>query len=688
MYRAFVLVLLYCALGTGVAVGQQAAPTSPQQDRAQQPPTPAGKQAAPAAPQEKLSDAERIARLQRTIEDNEQRLNELKARVDDPQGDYAKAEAEFSTLDKDLEARKKDLQKLQSEDRTDDAAALQTELEDLQKRRNLAKDRFDLAIKERKTLQEQIVTLEQKLTQDREALNKLKSSPATQPAAVPGQAPTTTPAQPQPAQPEAGQPAPAATTPAPAATTTPPPTDTTQAAPGAAPTEPSTKPPSKEVQQAQDEVSAKEAEAKIAEKTATDIADRIEQQRSLITQEREKLKLARQKVEIEQEAQRTLNEQIQKRSSEGAPQEELQPLWAKVAEARQRVRDARAEVAKSVDQVDNYQDELDRLQADYIDALEEAEAKRKEADEAQRRLEEIRNPFSQQNLLKWAVDHGPRIVGILLGMFVLLWLVRVADKRIVKVLVGPATGPDAAERENRAKTLASVFHNTAKLVIIVGGIFMILDEMGVPIAPLLGGAAVMGLAVAFGAQNLVRDYFSGFMILLENQYDVNDVIKVGDIGGLVERITLRVTVLRGLDGTVHFIPNGQIEKVSNMTHGWSRALFEIGVAYKEDVDQVMQVLVQLGKELRGDPTFRQLILDDPEMLGVDGFGDSAVVIKFFIKTRPLQQWTVKRAMLRRIKKKFDELGIEIPFPHRTVFVHHESGEAPDPELPADSTPVE
>jgi small conductance mechanosensitive channel len=163
------------------------------------------------------------------------------------------------------------------------------------------------------------------------------------------------------------------------------------------------------------------------------------------------------------------------------------------------------------------------------------------------------------------------------------------------------------------------------------------------------------------------------MILLESQYGLNDVIKVGELSGVVERITLRITVLRGLDGTVHFIPNGQINSVSNMTHGWSRALFNIGVAYKENVDHVMKILMELGKELRRDAQFRYVILDDPEMLGVDHFGDSAVEIKFFIKTRPLKQWAVKRELLRRIKLKFDELGIEIPFPHRTVFHHHVSG---------------
>ena len=140
-----------------------------------------------------------------------------------------------------------------------------------------------------------------------------------------------------------------------------------------------------------------------------------------------------------------------------------------------------------------------------------------------------------------------------------------------------------------------------------------------------------------------------------------------------------MTVLRDLEGCVHFVPNGEITSVTNMTHGWSRALFDIGVAYKENVDQVMEVILEVGKELRKDPQFRTLILEDPTMLGVDSFGDSAVVIKFFIKTRPLQQWTVKRELLRRLKNRFDELGIEIPFPHRTVYHHMGSSPVGIPE---------
>ena len=157
------------------------------------------------------------------------------------------------------------------------------------------------------------------------------------------------------------------------------------------------------------------------------------------------------------------------------------------------------------------------------------------------------------------------------------------------------------------------------------------------------------------------------MVLLEQQYLVNDVIEIGPISGQVERITLRITVLRDLEGRVHFVPHSQIATVTNMTHGWSRAMFDIGVAYKENVDEAIEVLTRLANELHRDENFKRLILSDPVMLGVDSLGDSAVVIKFYIQTRPLQQWNVKREMLRRIKNEFDRLNIEIPFPHVTVY---------------------
>jgi small conductance mechanosensitive channel len=207
----------------------------------------------------------------------------------------------------------------------------------------------------------------------------------------------------------------------------------------------------------------------------------------------------------------------------------------------------------------------------------------------------------------------------------------------------------------------------AGIFIVGGGVVMLLDEAGIPIIPLMGGAAVLGLAVAFGAQNLIKDYFSGFMMLMEDQYGVNDVVRIGSTSGLVEKITLRITVLRDIEGVRHFIPHGSITNVSNMTHTWSRAMFDIPVAYGEDLDRAMSVLMDLAHEIRNDPIFGQHIIEDPEMLGVNEFDSSAIVIRFLIKTRPLKQWLVKREMLRRIKNRFDQAGIVIPFPHRTVY---------------------
>lgn len=266
----------------------------------------------------------------------------------------------------------------------------------------------------------------------------------------------------------------------------------------------------------------------------------------------------------------------------------------------------------------------------------------------------------------WLVLHGPRLLGIVLIAVLIVWIGSVVHQRLVDVLTRRLARGGKIEREARAQTLIGVCHNAATVAVVFGAMTMFLSELGVDVSVVVGGAAVIGLAVAFGAQNLIRDYFYGFVILLENQYRVGDVVTIGQVNGTVERVTLRITVLRGEDGTLNFIPNGQILTVGNKTHGWSRALFEIPVGYREDVDYVVEILREIGQELRKAPGYELLIVDDPEMLGVDALGDSAVIIKFYMKTQPTKQWKVKREMLRRIKKRFDELNIEIPLPQRTI----------------------
>lgn len=273
-------------------------------------------------------------------------------------------------------------------------------------------------------------------------------------------------------------------------------------------------------------------------------------------------------------------------------------------------------------------------------------------------------------------EHVIRIAVILVAAYIAIKIISRAIPgfrgRIVKRMTH-ARGSDL-ELEKRAHTLSDILQKAFAAVLWLVAIIMVLREVGFNIAPILEGAGVLGLAIGFGAQNLVRDLISGMFLLLENQIRVNDVAVLNGTGGLVEQINLRTTVLRGQDGTVHIFPNGSITTLSNMTHGYSYYVFDIGVAYKEDTDRVSKVLKEIADEMMGEEEYRPLILEPLEIIGVDKFADSAVIVKARIKTPPIKQWTVGREMNRRIKKKFDELGIEMPFPHMSLYF----GEASKP----------
>jgi small conductance mechanosensitive channel len=208
----------------------------------------------------------------------------------------------------------------------------------------------------------------------------------------------------------------------------------------------------------------------------------------------------------------------------------------------------------------------------------------------------------------------------------------------------------------------------ALIVIWTVVVIIALGQLGLDVTPILAGAGIAGLAVGFGAQNLVRDVISGFFVVLENQVRVGDVAVVNGTGGLVEAITFRTIVLRDLAGVVHVFPHGTVNTMANMTKGWSAYVLDVGVAYKEDTDRVAAVMERVATELRADPRYTASILEPIEIFGVDSFGESDVTIKARLKTRPLQQWPVGREYRRRLKKAFDAEGIEIPFPHRSLHV--------------------
>lgn len=282
--------------------------------------------------------------------------------------------------------------------------------------------------------------------------------------------------------------------------------------------------------------------------------------------------------------------------------------------------------------------------------------------------------MKQEFLTSWAlvwqqfggmVLSGVRIIGILF----LAWLsIRVAQRSIRALRVRIASRFDDRESVKRAETLGRVFRYIAAVVITLIAGMLVLGELGVSVAPILGAAGVVGLAVGFGAQSLVKDYFNGFFLLLENQIRQGDVVKLGEHAGLVEEVTLRFVQMRDYDGNVHFVPNGTISAVVNMSRGFAQAVVDIGVGYGEDLDQVMEVMREVGREMRNDPIHATRILDNLEIAGVEKWADSAVVIRARFRVAPLEQWTIKRDYLRRLKRAFDERGIEIPFPQVRLHV--------------------
>ena len=263
----------------------------------------------------------------------------------------------------------------------------------------------------------------------------------------------------------------------------------------------------------------------------------------------------------------------------------------------------------------------------------------------------------------------PVLSGVTVLLIVLLAFLSAAlARRFImashKRLAARAEGP---EERKRIETLERVFRYIASVVVTVVAFMLVLSELGISIAPILATAGVAGLAIGFGAQSLVKDYFTGFVMLIENQIRVGDVVEVAGKVGAVEELTLRYVRLRDYEGAVHYVPNGAILTVTNRSRLFAFAVLDIGVAYKEDIERVSQVMKETATAFRAEPDWADKILDDLEIAGVDQWADSAVVIKCRLKTMAQEQWAVRRAFLGRLKTAFDRAGIEIPYPHRTVY---------------------
>jgi moderate conductance mechanosensitive channel len=263
------------------------------------------------------------------------------------------------------------------------------------------------------------------------------------------------------------------------------------------------------------------------------------------------------------------------------------------------------------------------------------------------------------------------IIAVLLVVVILVKIIsrkmrRLAEKRISnkKMLI-----------KKRTFTLTNVISNLIIVSSTIAALLIIADQVGISVTPLLAGAGVAGIVIGLGAQSLIKDLINGIFILLEQWYQIDDVVSIADTTGVVEKFNLRTTVLRDIGGTLHFIPNGEIKKLSNLTHTWSRALIEVGVHYKEDIDKVVEVLEEIFEGFVNDKNYRDSILERPEILGDGGvseLGDSAVKFTIICKVKPGQQWTIGRQLRKRIKNKFDEAGIEISYPCTNVYIRNDN----------------
>ena len=712
------IVMMISATESRKVAGQSVAPPStapaskPSTTPANPSANPAKKASAPAAPvgplQPAPSNAQKTAELRSQIETEQKQLEQLKqdlANNANPDDNFTKTETNFKKLDNLWKEAKKKLADLKSEDQVDVelVAEAQGDVDEIEPKRKEALSAYELEIEENKTLQEKILTIQKKVNADILALERLtkpaeptKAAKAAEKAANPGTSVAKTATAPAEKPHEKSVASSAAEKPKEAPKQEPekPQNSLVSAAMASSPMgiianasanpapkttdEPETKKPAthgnsviagrvrKEIKEHEEAILELEEQlqtAKLDEAMAAEQVSNLDQQVKLEEKLRDN---ARKKADLANEILSKAQEEFRVKSISDASQELLKQLAEKLLDLDKEFQTARNESRLHSNRLADIQTERSKQQDILRDAHDKTFLVQKQIDETQAKIAKLQDPTSLLNVLDWLATRGVRIFIVLILMIVSRALLRSLGSRAIRIMVQSQENISLEERTDRAETLVSVYSNAVSVGVIGGGLLLMAQEAGVPIGPLLGGAAIFGLAIAFGAQSLIKDYFYGFVILLENQFSVNDVIQVGVITGVVERITLRMTVLRDVAGTVHFVPNGSMTTVSNFSYDWSRAVFEIPVSYKAQVDDVIQEIHAEGKKFRLDKEFGPLCLDDLIMLGVDQLAENFVMIKFYIKTKPLKQWPVKRELLRRLKNRFDLKGIELQTSTKSV----------------------
>jgi len=266
---------------------------------------------------------------------------------------------------------------------------------------------------------------------------------------------------------------------------------------------------------------------------------------------------------------------------------------------------------------------------------------------------------------RWLQNQGLTILLILTGT-VAVYFLWIHTVRLIASRIQALDDEEGSDLDKRTATISRVLKSSGVIVILGTSLLMILTELGIPVAPMLASVGVFSLAAGMGAKTLVQDMISGLFVLIENQYTIDDVVEIGGVRGVVEKMTLRVTVVRDVAGTVHIIPNGEIRQVSNMTPDWSRAIVDVGITYDDDVDKAIRVLQEIGARAAEDEAVKDKLLEPAVVTGVEGLDDWSIRLRLMVKTKPGEQWNVQRWLRRQIRLVFAEEGVELAFPRQDV----------------------
>jgi small conductance mechanosensitive channel len=589
--------------------------------------------------------AERVIHLESTLAADRERLARLAADLDERQVFFDELTAALPPAKAEHEEKRGRLESL--DPASAEAKQLDGEVEKLATKIERVGRQADLEFKALETLRSQAKALEQKIEKDQRALEQLKGIAPEEPEPAPPEAPRTDEAEPSGSPltgliPGVAVPKEQAGTPAVEA-----------------------RPETTEQVEARQQAETRQAEAERAGQAVVEFLERkaaVEQQ---IAMEQTLLQTAEESRGNVTLALEERQKQLDEAKAAKASATELRELQRKVDAVEGLLAKIEEEITQRRDALETLSAQKEGLKAVQAALTEEALAKQEAAEHALRKSRWLASPFHPVNIARWAVERGPRILSVIIAAVLILLLLRLTLTRVTRLVIRRGRADDTPG-SNRADTLANSFLSVSTVLIVVGGVLIALQEAGMNVTTVLGGAAILGVAIAFGAQNLMRDYFTGFMILLEDQFELGDLVTIDKITGTVERVNMRTTMLRDLEGRVHFIPNGQIRLITNRTYVWGRAVVEIPVGYEEKVDRVMEVILDVAETMRADEKFGELLKGEPTMLGVDKFTDYGVIIKFMIATAPAEGFAVRRELLRRIKNRFDEEGIEISVPHRRL----------------------